>query len=334
MTNAVNLASAAGTGFSFRNRIINGDIRIDQRNGGGAISASGWSADRWYIERGAGNTASFSATQSTDVPSGHGFTNSLAINFTSTDTAEASNDFFVISQFIEGNNIADLAWGSASAKTVTVSFWVKAPVAGTYSCTLYNSGASRINPQGFTVNSANTWEYKTVSYAGDTTGTWLTNNGRGIIFNIYIKMWSGNQGAAGWNASSIYGVTQVNGNSATGVFAITGVQLEVGSVATPFERRPYGLELSLCQRYYQAQSSLEYHMCPAPGATYASTYGVHFPVHMRTTPSLGFSYATSNAIGSYTSAIYSSPRHFVHFISASVSTNAYMSFTYTASAEL
>jgi hypothetical protein len=244
--------SASNT-FGFENRIINGNMRIDQRNAGSPVTVTtgvAYTLDRWIVEDGC--DAVLSVQQSTDAPNNSGFVNSLRVTATTADSSIGATQYCVITQIIEGFNTSDLMWGTGNAKTVTASFWVKASVAGQYSCTVYNETAARINPQAFTINSANTWEYKTIIITGDTIGTWLTNNGRGIIFNIYIALGSTYLGSAGWNSSNIYGVTgQANALASTNnTFLLTGVQLEKGTQATSFDFRSIGQELALCQRYY------------------------------------------------------------------------------------
>tara|TARA_R110000868_G_scaffold95825_2_gene263416 strand:- start:2220 stop:3983 length:1764 start_codon:yes stop_codon:yes gene_type:complete len=276
----------------FRNKIINGDMRVDQRNSAStAVTTNAYSADRWYNESGC--DAVLSAQQSTDVPTGQGFAKSLKITSTTADTSIAANQYAVLTQHIEGNNFAHLAFGSASAKQIVVSFWVKATVTGTYSFTVHNNGASRLLPTAFTISASNTWEKKTVVIAGDTSGTWLTDTGRGLSVNFYTALGSNYLGTSGvWNGSGIYGVTgQANAwASVNNVFAITGVQLEQGSVATPFEQRPIGTELALCQRYYWRNSSSNAGSVYAlfgvgQGDTTTNVEGtITFPVTMRTAP--------------------------------------------------
>jgi len=173
-------------------------------------------------------------------------------------------DQFAIVHKIEGFNVSDLGWGTASAQSVTLSFWVRSSLTGTFGGALQNSAANRSYPFTYTISAANTFEYKTITIAGDTTGTWLTDNGIGIRVFISLGMGSTSSGTAGvWAASnfqSATGATSVVGtNGAT--FYITGVQLEAGSVASPFERRDYGRELMMCQRYYQKS----YNTDVAPG---------------------------------------------------------------------
>jgi hypothetical protein len=283
------LSTVSGLSGVNLNRIINGDMRIDQRNAGAAVTVDNgapYTLDRWLVED--GSDAVLSAQQTTDVPAGQGFTNSLRVTATTADASIGASQFDVITQIIEGFNCSDLGWGGAGANSVTASFWVKASVAGQYSCTVYNYNQSRINPQPFTINSANTWEKKTVTFAGDTTGTWLTTNGRGIAFNVYLALGSSLLGSAGWNGSSIFGVTgQANAvATVSNTFYITGVQLESGAAATPFERRSYGTELALCQRYYSILDKVALARWTA-GGTYGGgvTYFTYLQT-MRTAPSV------------------------------------------------
>jgi hypothetical protein len=240
----------------FRNRIINGDMRIDQRNAGASVTVTNTAANTYTLDRwsGYGSQASkFSVQQDAGaVTPPVGFTNYLGATSLSAYSV-GSSETFVIQQYIEGFNTADLGWGTANAKTVTLSFWVRSSLTGTFGGALRNSAFNRSYPFSYTISSANTWEYKTVTVAGDTSGTWLTNNGIGIRLVFSLGTGSALSGTAGaWAGSSLLsatGATSVVGtNGAT--WYVTGVQLEVGGVATPFERRPYGQELSLCQRYY------------------------------------------------------------------------------------
>ena len=239
---------------AFKNRIINGAMMIDQRNAGASISASGgFPVDRFSIYQSA--ASKFTAQQNAgSVTPPVGFTNYLGTTSSSAYSISAT-DQFLISQKIEGLNVSDLAWGTANASTVTLSFWVRSSLTGTFGGSIQNSAANRNYPFSFSISSANTWELKTVTIAGDTTGTWLTTNGAGLIVNWSLGTGSTYSATAGaWTGSSFItsatGATSVVGtNGAT--FYITGVQLEKGSTATSFDYRPYGTELSLCQRYFQ-----------------------------------------------------------------------------------
>jgi hypothetical protein len=167
-------------------------------------------------------------------------------------------------QSIEGFNVADLGWGTASAKSVTISFWVRSSLTGTFGGALYNNSFNLSYPFTYTISSADTWEYKTVTIAGDTSGTWLTNNGIGLGVNFGLGTGSDFSGTAGaWTGSGLLSATGAVSVIGTlnATWYVTGVQLEVGSVATPFERRPYGTELALCQRYFEKT----YLLSVAPG---------------------------------------------------------------------
>jgi hypothetical protein len=242
-----------------RNRIINGAMMIDQRNAGASLSTSSfglYSLDRWQPVYSA--LSKFTLQQNAgSVTPPVGFVNYLGIT-SSAATSLASGDFYAINQHIEGFNFSDMAWGTANAQPVTISFWVRSSLTGTFGGAIRNSSASRSYPFSYTISSANTWEQKTVIIAGDTTGTWLTNNGIGATLILGFGVGSTFSGTAGvWatgNFLSATGATSVVGtNGAT--FYITGVQLEKGSTATSFDYRPYGTELALCQRYYQKLGS-------------------------------------------------------------------------------
>jgi hypothetical protein len=243
-----NSASSMG----FKNRIINGDMRINQRAVTSvATGTEPYTLDRWQVAN-YFLSGAISVAQSSDAPAG--FTNSLLVT-NGTGEALASGDFGCIREKIEGFNLADFGWGTANAQRVSISFWVKSSVAGNYVVTLINSALNRSNRTVFTINSANTWEYKTVSFAGDTSGTWVTNNGIGVYLDIVFVVGSSNYGTADtWTANSLEGVSGASATwvtSTNATFQITGVQLEKGSTATSFDYRPYGTELALCQRYFE-----------------------------------------------------------------------------------
>jgi uncharacterized membrane protein len=241
--------------YNFKNRIINGAMMIDQRNAGASVTPTNaqYLVDRWSAN--VSQASKFSAQQnagSVTPPAGFinylGITSLSAYSITSTDT-------FGIRQRIEGLNIADLSWGTASAATVTLSFWVRSSLTGTFGGALQNSAGNRSYPFSYSISAANTWEQKSITIAGDTTGTWLTTSGIGVevYFGLGVgSTYSGTAGAwSGSNLSSATGAVSVVGtNGAT--FYITGVQLEKGTQATSFDYRPYGTEEELCQRYLPA----------------------------------------------------------------------------------
>jgi hypothetical protein len=252
----VNGALASGyTGM--KNRIINPEMDIDQRNAGASVTPTAfvYTLDRWYADCTAASKYSVQRNAGSVTPPA-GFTNYLGVTSLAATTLGAS-DFYTIGQVIEGFNTADLAWGTASAATVTLSFWVRSSLTGTFGGVLNNSGGSRAYPFTYTITAANTWELETVTIAGDTSGTWLTNNGAGIEVKFSLGVGSTFAGTAGaWTGSNRFGVTgQVNVVATNGAtWQITGVQLERGSNATSFEFRDYGRELILCMRYYERRT--------------------------------------------------------------------------------
>ena len=282
------LSPTNGQFYSMKNRIINGAMVIDQRNAGASVTGlSQYTLDRWY----SGNTQSskYSVEQTvTGVAAPTGFTDYLAVTSSSAYSV-LTGDTFWIQQPIEGFNIADLAWGTASAATVTLSFWVRSSLTGTFGGAFTNSATNRSYPFSYTISSANTWEQKTVTVAGDTSGTWLTNNGSGIVVRFGLGSGSTYSGTAGAWAAANYvqptsTVSVVGTNGAT--FYITGVQLEKGSTATSFDYRPYGTELALCQRYLPAITLTGTNpVCSGYTASSATAVGIfNFFVTPRTPP--------------------------------------------------
>jgi hypothetical protein len=295
MTQAVSIAQSGNNNVTMRNRIINGGMVIDQRNAGASVtlpdgsSSNAYPVDRWKAARAANATGT--GQQSSDTPTGAGFANSMVITNGTGVTATATSEAYII-QCIEGYNVADLGWGTASAKPVTISFWVKSSITGTHSGALNNSAYSRSYPFTYTISAANTWEQKSVTVAGDTSGTWLTTNGRGICIAFNNGAGSNFLGAANtWGAAAYYGATgSVALNSVTSsTWYVTGVQLEAGTTATPFEQRLYGTELQLCQRYYQkvdATSQMVGTTGYVPNSGNVYRLGYEFPVYMRATPTV------------------------------------------------
>ena len=293
MTQANVLAQLGSPGIStgFKNRIINGAMVIDQRNAGAAVTASGYVTDRWaFFENG---SMVFSVQQSTTAPAG--FVNSLAVTV-STAASPASATRSQLYQSIEGLNVSDLGWGTASAKTVTLSFWVRSSLTGQFGGSIQNSSKARSYPFSYSISSANTWEYKTITIPGDTSGTWLTTNGIGVDLMLDLGAGSDLLGTAGsWAGADYRGATgDVKLNETNGAtFYITGVQLEVGTSATDFEYRPYGTELALCQRYFQTWGGTNnYEMAPVFGIGFSTNTveGVFtFITPMRSTPTFSAS---------------------------------------------
>lgn len=286
-TATINSYTPTESNMAGRNRIINGDMRIDQRNAGASVTPSIQSAtyitDRFYFLQNSSTLPSIQ--QSTDAP--EGFTNSLLFTNTSTGTTPA---YAQVVQNIEGHNTADLGWGTANAQAITASFRVKSSLTGTFSVAFRNASVNRSYVTTYTISAPNTWETKTVTVPGDTSGTWLTNNGTGISFIFGLGANSGTSTVDQWTNSSDYylsGSVNVMG-TANATWQITGVQLEAGSVATPFERRQYGQELALCQRYYW-KSGLVSESIGATGYMIAGNAvwsQFCFPVTMRATPTV------------------------------------------------
>jgi hypothetical protein len=284
MTGTLNVPMVVtNSSLMFRNRIINGDMRIDQRNAGASGTASNvYTADRWFYNASQVSKGTWQQNRGGITPPA-GFTNYLGFTSSSAYSVLAA-DYFGLYQSIEGLNVADLAWGTANAQTVVLSFRVYSSLTGTFGGSVANSGFSRSYPFSYTISSANTWTTVSIVVPGDTTGTWLTTNGIGVTVNFSLGTGSTFTGTAGTWAGTNYisstGATSIVGtNGAT--FYITGVQLEVGSVATPFERRPYGQELALCQRYYYEQSI---DIQTPAAASLLQRY--NFPVTMRTSPTI------------------------------------------------
>jgi hypothetical protein len=267
----------AGNASTMKNRIINGAMVIDQRNAGALVNPmadSTYYLDRWRAS--ASQTSKLSIGQNAgSVTPPIGFVNYMG--FTSLSAYSiTSGDIFGIAQNIEGYNVSDLGWGTANAKTVTLSFQVYSSLTGTFGGSLRNSASSRSYPFSYTVSSANTWTPVSITIAGDTSGTWLTTNGIGIILFLSLGSGSTYSGTAGsWSGStytSVTGATSVVGtNGAT--FYITGCQLEVGSSQTGYEYRQYGTELALCQRYYEKSYDIGTNAGAATGAGEVQSYG-------------------------------------------------------------
>ena len=294
--NDASTQNTAATGFGFKSRIINGAMVIDQRNAGASVAfASGvntYALDRWYIDN--ATDGAFTIEQVEDAPAG--LYQSAKLTVTTADASIGATQDAVIQQRIEGLNVTDLNFGTASASTVTLSFWVKSSLTGSFGGSLMNSAYTRAYPFGFTISAANTWEQKTVTIAGDTSGTWLYTNGVGMRVSFSMAAGSSYSGTANaWASTLLFqptGSTNVIGtNGAT--FYITGVQLEKGSTATSFDYRPYGTELALCQRYAYVISGNTQPIGAGynRSTTIAYVYG-SLPVAMRIAPSLTSSNST------------------------------------------
>ena len=289
--------------YGFRNRIINGDMRIAQRGTAAVTANAEFPVDRFLVS----NTTdgAFSAQQDSSAPDG--FKYSTKVTVTTADASLTTVQLLAVRQNVEGYNIDDLGFGASGAKNITLSFWVRSSLTGTFGGAIRNSAANRSYVFTYSISSADTWEQKSVTIDGDTTGTWLTTNGVG--FQLVFSLGAGPSlvGTAGsWQAANLQNtsgtVSLVGTLNAT--FYITGVQLEKGTVATPFERRPFGTELALCQRYAcstfqqgvawgqnKGQPGL-YTLTQSTSARVSATF--KFPVSMRATPTI-VSYNPSRA---------------------------------------
>jgi hypothetical protein len=282
---------------SFKNRIINGNMSVDQRNAGASVTPAdgAYTLDRWvYLADQASKCTIQQNAGSVTPPAG--FSNYLGVTSTAATTITTSQQFSII-QRVEGFNMLGLNWGSANAQTVTLSFWVRSSLTGTFGGVLRNDAGDYNYPFSYTISSANTWEQKSVTITGATTGTWTINNGRCLQIAFSLGAGATLSGTAGaWTSSnfwSVTGATQVLAtNGAT--FYITGVQLEVGSTATSFDYRPYGTEFALCQRYYYLHASGN--GAPVGNAanfSASSFYGIlQFPVQMRIGPTISVTTGT------------------------------------------
>jgi len=308
---SVNGGPIAGT----RNRIINGDMRIDQRNAGASVattvSNNTYTIDRfqaYYTQ-----TSKYTVQQNAGaVTPPTGFTNYLGATSSSAYSVLAG-DFFLISHAIEGFNMADLDWGKATANSATLSFWVRSSLTGTFGGSIQNNNGTRSYPFTYTITSANTWTQISITIPAETSGLWETGNAGGIFIRWGLGVGSTYSGTANvWSSNnypSATGATSVVGtNGAT--FYITGVQLEPGTVATPFERRSYGAELALCQRYYSKSFPAASGFPSAPYYDGNMGWGqsieaakismsVRFPVEMRATPTVTIYSPTTLTAGTF-----------------------------------
>jgi len=299
-----NLGLATGA-LSHRNLIINGAMQVAQRGTTvtGVTTAGYKTCDRFQIDL--FNLGTWTVDQSTDAP--NGFSNSLKVTCTTADASPADSDRAKIRQLIEAQSLQHLAFGTSDAKSLTLSFWVKSNKTGSATIALMqdDSGYKQLTPS-YTINSANTWEYKTVSFVGDTSGTINNDNGVGLRLEWQLNSGSGYTSGTNQTTWTAYADGDRNasnlgvGGATSDYFAITGVQLEVGSVATPFEHRSYGEELARCQRYfikYYGNENVGYGSFRFSTTAYI---GIDLPTFMRTPPSV----SSSGTLGVFNSGYY------------------------------
>lgn len=365
MTNALALAQGGSLNTTFRNRIINGDMRIDQRNAGASVTLGTvnpqYLLDRWGFQTSQSSKLTVKQNLNSVTPPA-GFSNYMGVSVAATATV-GSGDYFSVRQIVEGYNAADLNWGTANAKPITISFLVYSSLTGTFGACVSNWTFNRSYPFTYNIAAANTWTQISVTIPGDTSGTWPTDNTGGLTLTFGLGIGSTFLGTAGvWTASGCLSATgSVNMLSTLGAtWYITGVQLEKGSAATPFEFRPYGTELALCQRYFQ--KSYQYDTVGGTstftGASFigAGTQGAAlttgymeerepFPVRMRTSPTVT-GWDTSGNLGKCTrfnpntanntneSANFAGTERYVNCTSSSGSSASTLGFHWYCSAEL
>jgi len=257
MSKAAELAALIGSGQAQENKnlVINGAMTVDQRNQ--TTTATGYTVDRFSVAKSNFDELVIAITQDTDNPSGNGFAHSLKLAVTTAESAIAADELLYLDTRFEGQNIQHLCYGTSSAKSLTLSFWVKSPLAGKHAVNFYQTTPARSNLQSYTVSSANTWEYKTITIDGDTSGNIANDTTAEIILFWPLAGGSDYHGTphTGWGAytgtDDFMFSDQVNLAGQTGNFFLTGVQLEVGEVATAFEHEDYGTTLAKCQRYFE-----------------------------------------------------------------------------------
>jgi len=282
-----------------RNLIINGAMQVSQRGTSETGITTGKYAnapDRYLL--GLGSAGTWTAAQSTDAPVG--FSNSYRLDCTTADASLGGGDLLVFQQTIEGQNLQHLKKGTSSAESVTVSFYVKSNKTGTYIVELFDADNSRQISQAYTISSANTWEKKTLTYAGDTSGA--LNNDNGV--SLYLVCWlaAGSAYSSGtlstsWTAftQADRAVGQVNlADSTDNDWSITGIQMEIGEQATPFEHRSFGDELAACQRYFTKNSSASAYQAFIPSGLTERQFYTFFPVSMRANPTLTTTFSTGS----------------------------------------
>jgi hypothetical protein len=287
-------ASTTYQGSPYRNLIINGDMQVAQRSSSVASITTGgyYTADRWRF--GPSNMGTWTISQENDAPTGSGFRKSAKLLCTTADASPASNDHIVFVTILEGQNVQQIAKGTSSAKQLTLSFWVKSNVTGTYIANIYDNDNTRWCSASYAISASATWEKKTITLPADTTGAFDNDNEASLVLHMFLGAGTGlSSGTLGttWRSAdflnSNIAVGQVNLASAiSNYWQITGVQLEVGNVATPFEFKPIDIELAECQRYYIKFNESVGFIGGAAGNSNNSTLGRTLPVVMRASPTM------------------------------------------------
>jgi hypothetical protein len=279
-----------------KNIVINGDMSLAQRSTSVASITTGGYKTLDRFEMAMDSVGTWTMSQSTDTPTGQGFANSLKLDCTTADAAPAAGDYLIIIQKFEGQNLQYLKKGTASALSLTASFWVKSTKTGTFICEIFDNDNSRQISASYTVNVTNTWEFKTITFPGDTTGTLNNDNGTSLTLRFWLvagSTYSSGTLATSWasNVNANAAVGQVNiADSTSNDWYITGVQLEAGTTASDFEFLPVDVNLARCQRYYYGHAIGSDTYKPIGGVSYYSSSTVigflQFPSTMRTIPSL------------------------------------------------
>ena len=281
---------------NFRNIIINGDMSLAQRGTSTASITGGgyYSCDRWRFDINSQGT--WTQSQSTDVPTGQGFAKSTKLDCTTADASPAAGDLLAFVQKVEGQNLQYLKKGTSSAESTTLSFWVKSNKTGTYIAELVDSDNSRQISKSYTISSANTWEKKTLTYAGDTTGAFANDNARSL--DIVLWLGAGSNYTSGTLSTSWSSITNANeavgqvnlADSTSNEWYVTGIQLEAGTTASEFEFLPVDVNLRRCQRYYMRwqgdtsdQRSIANGLCCGTGQVRMI---VVYPTTLRTNPTV------------------------------------------------
>jgi hypothetical protein len=337
--------NTAATGFGFKNRILNGSMVLDQRNNGTSITVANastpYTLDRWRAVRFNDGTGTFTVARSSTAPAG--FINSALVTTSAAQASVPSNGLYRFEQAVEGFNVADLGWGAAGAQTITIGFWAKSSLTGTFGGRVANNDENRSYIIQYTINAANTWEFKTVTISGDTTGTWLKDNGIGLWLVFDLGSGTDFEGTANaWNASNVIrasgNVRLINTLNAN--LSITGVQLEKGSTATSFDYRPYGTELDLAQRYYVGANGVSYFTVGYDASyTTFNSGGLSWSYQMRTTPTIVIGGGGMDGHHAVAPTVRTGPTYYgvaLQFSGSGLRTNANGSayVTYALSAEL
>lgn len=306
-------ASTIYKGSPNRNLIINGDMQVAQRSTSvSSITSTGhYTTDRWRL--GPSNMGTWTMSQENDAPTGSGFRKSTKILCTTADASPAANDHIVFVTSLEGQNVQQFLKGTSSAKQFSLSFWVKANVTGTYIANIYDNDNTRWCSASYTVSASATWEKKTITLPADTTGAFDNDNAGSLVLHMFLGAGTGLSGGTlgtTWRSAdfinSDIAAGQVNlAASTNNYWQITGVQLEVGSVATEFEFLPAQVELALCQRYYEV---INYAAIKAAAAATTDIWGsVYFKVTKRATPTVTIPASTNqiyNTSGALTTPAY------------------------------